>query len=103
MGERKSKDIFICPNCKKIIGSDNKNTSEVNPLRTEFSCKDCDYSGFPSRIANPTYWQLTIISILLITMSIYFPIPIIDGIGTGILGIVLFIYTLLRVPKYKKS
>jgi hypothetical protein len=113
MGGKKSRDIFVCPNCKKIIeGSDfitsnKKNTSETDPdfnaLRTGFRCRGCNYSGLPSRISNPTYWQLIIISILLITMSQYFPIPIVGGFGTGVMGGVLFLYTLVMVPKYKQS
>ncbi|MBU0527775.1 hypothetical protein KKE92_04800 [Candidatus Micrarchaeota archaeon] len=94
---------------------------DFDPVAGRFLCDGCNYSGLPIQIedtehdkidfpnkkiglplarANPEFYQLIIISGLIMIVGLFVPVigPVITLIGLLLLG-----YTFFRVPKYKQT
>ncbi len=96
---------------------------DFDPVAGRFLCDGCNYSGLPVQIddtehdkidfpnkkiglplarANPEFYQLIIISGLIMVIGLFIPVPVLD-ILVVLTGLLLLGYIFFRVPKYKKK
>ncbi len=94
---------------------------DFDPVAGRFLCDGCNYSGLPIQIedtehdkidfpnkkiglplarANPEFYQLIIISGLIMIVGLF--VPVIGAVIT-LIGLLLLGYTFFRVPKYKQT
>ncbi len=94
---------------------------DFDPVAGRFLCDGCNYSGLPVQIedtehenidfpnkkiglplarANPEFYQLIVISGLVMIIGLF--VPFIGALIT-LIGLLLLAYTFFRVPKYKKD
>ena len=94
---------------------------DFDPVAGRFLCDGCNYSGLPIQIedtghdqidfpnkkiglplarANPEFYQMILISVLIVFGGLFIPIPVLDFLVV-LFGLLLLTYTFFRVPKYK--
>ncbi|MBU0591744.1 hypothetical protein KKF81_06950 [Candidatus Micrarchaeota archaeon] len=130
---KNSREIQICPNCGwKIQGPEYLPSVammgqliglDYDPVAGRFLCPQCNFSGLPIIVkddeydqitfenktiyvplarSNPLYWQMILLSCALVFFGSIFLFMIV-GQASIIFGMALLLYTLLRVPKYRKK